>query len=248
MSKDCEAIQQTLSLYLDGELTGHRLRDLQGHLDRCQNCQTVVQDYSRIGQLLREEVDLAVERIDLVALHEKTRERLAIRLRRTAPTSAGLRQRRKAELWVVKRARAYAWQLTWALGFGIAVAVFWFGPRVWESRDQSRFSASGGMIQEQLGRVIRDTASVRFAALQASHSHQEQLGRLIRDHSHLSRTQTSASGGSDDLATGEVQEQLGFLIRDHNRSQWIMDQQSGQLQEKLERLIQDQAVQRPKPP
>ena len=238
MSKDCEAIQQDLSLYLDGELTGRRLSDLQGHLARCQTCQSIVQDYSRVGRLLREEVDLAIGRVDLVDLREKVREGLA----KPAPSSAGLSQWHRAERWVAKRGWEYAWPLTWALGLVITIAALWFGPRVWETRDQHGPSALSGMIQEQLGRTIRDSASIRFAGLQTSHRHQEQMGRLIREHSHLRMTQTA----SGDLAIGEIQEQLGLLIRDHNQSQWVMNKQSGQLQEKLGRLIQDQALHRPK--
>ena len=218
MSKGCEEIQENLSAHLDGELAGDELGDLQAHLSTCQNCQRIVKDYTRVGQLLREQIAQETVGIDLRTLPEKVLGQITrvARLRQGRPAGLGAKWRQ--------------WQVSalggWALGLAVAIALVWFGPQLWETRDHPRQSAMRGVIQEQLGQSIRDAAGVRFAVLQVSASYQEQLGQLIRERSR-----------------NGLQEQLGLLIRDHAHSYWTLNQQWGQLQEKIGLLIQTQARQ-----
>jgi predicted anti-sigma-YlaC factor YlaD len=216
MSKGCEEIQESLSAHLDGELAGDELRDLQAHLSTCQNCQRIVKDYTRIGQLLREQIAQEAAGIDLGTLPEKVIKGIQ--------ASTHLRP----GPWEVTGMRKRRWQVPslggWALGLAMAIALVWLGPQLWRAPGKTGQPALGGAIQEQLGQAIRDAAGVRSAVLQVSASYQEQLGQLIR--------QRSRTG---------IQEQLGLLIRDHSHSQWDLHQQFGQLQERIGFLIQTHA-------
>lgn len=212
MNRECESIQERLSAHLDAELARDELEELHKHLSTCENCQSLLEDYSKIGQLLREKVAQEVAHIDLASLREKVLEEIfpAARLRQTRQRSLDNRRRRP-------------WQVAWALGLAMAIALIWLGPQLWERKDPARQNVLKGSIQEQLGQAIRDAAGARFTMVQITNHYQEQLGQLIRD-----------SSGS------ALQEQLGLLIRDHAHSQWTLNRKRGQLQEKIGLLIQTQ--------
>ncbi|MCI0525980.1 MAG: zf-HC2 domain-containing protein [Nitrospira sp.] len=214
MNKECELIQENLSAYQDGELTQEKLSALHEHLSTCRNCQSLIEEYARMGHLLREQMAQQVAGVNLTSLREKVLEQIT--------PAAHLRQTRRIGLDI----RRYRWRVVWAFGLAMAIMLIWLGPNLWEIKDQSRQTVFNGSTQEQLGRAIRDAAGVRFTVGQKTTHYQEQLGQLIRDNSR-----------------GGVQEQLGLLIRDHARSQWVINQQWGQLQEKIGMLIQSHARQ-----
>jgi len=234
VNKACEVIQEALSAYLDHELTGDRLEVLEEHLASCQGCKKIAEDYHTVGRLLREEITSETAKIDLGNLREKIQEEIAI--------SARLRQWVKAH----RGSRRYVWSVASALGLAMAVAIMWFGPWVWNTREQAEPVVLHTTIQEQLGLAIRDAAGVKYSVRQVAAVHQEELGQLIREYISLSMLQSASSNGPNRLKMGKVQEQMGVLIRDHSRSRWVMHQKSGQIQERLGTLIQDQARQQTK--
>ncbi len=212
MNRECELIQKSLSAYQDGELTQEKLRALHEHLSTCRNCQTLIEDYTKIGHLLREQVAQQVASVNLASLREEVLEQIT--------PAARLRQTNRVGLDI----RRYRWQMAWAFGLAMAIVLIWLGPPLREIKDQTGQTVLNGSTQEQLGRVIRDAAGVRFAVVQIASHYQEQLDQLIRDNSR-----------------NGIQEQLGLLIRDHAYSQWTLNRQRDHLQEQLGLLIQTQA-------
>jgi anti-sigma factor RsiW len=214
MSRECEAIQERLSAHLDGELSQTEVENLHRHLSICENCQSLLEDYSKIGRLLREQATQQTAGVNLASMKENVLEQIA--------PAAHIRQTGYFGLDI----RRYRWPLIWVLGLTMAVVLIRLGPQVREISDQPEQTVFNGSAQAQLGRAIRDAAGIRFAVVQATDHYQEQLGRLIRDSSR-----------------DDIQEQLGLLIRDYARSQWNLKRQSDQLQERLGLLIQIQARQ-----
>ena len=125
MNRECEAIQERLSAHLDAELARDELEELHKHLSTCENCQSLLEDYSKIGQLLREKVAQEVAHIDLASLREKVLEEIfpAARLRQTRQRSLDNRRRRP-------------WQVAWALGLAMAIALIWLVPNSGKGRTQ----------------------------------------------------------------------------------------------------------------
>jgi len=214
MNRECELIQESLSAYQDGELAQEKLRALHEHLSTCGDCQTLIEDYTKIGHLLREQVARQITDVNLARLKEKVLEQIAPTARSRQTSRVGLNIRR------------YRWPVVWVLGLAMAIVLLWLGPQLWEMKDHPGQTVFNGSAQAQLGRAIRDAAGIRFAVVQAANHYQEQLGRLIRDSSR-----------------DDIQEQIGLLIRDHARSQWTLKRQRDQLQEQLGLLIQTQARQ-----
>jgi predicted anti-sigma-YlaC factor YlaD len=214
MNRECELIQESLSAYQDGELAQEKQRALQGHLSTCRDCQALVEDYAKIGRILREQVTQQTASVDLATLKSRVLEQItpAARLRQNRHFGSGLRR--------------YQWPVAWALGLTMVIMLIWLGSQPGEIQDQPRQAVINGSAQAQLGRAIRDAAGLRFAVVQTASHYQEQLGRLIRDSSR-----------------GDIQEQLGLLIRDHAHSRWALNRQQGQLQERIGMLIQSHARQ-----
>lgn len=214
MNKACEELQERLSAYLDGELSKDERQNLEGHLTTCPDCPRIVEDYSKIGVLVREEVDAKVATMDLRGLPEKVQRRISRAARQSDVQSIRLKP------------RAQRFKVAWAVGLAVAITLIWLGPQFWRIPDKTGRSLIDEVVQEQLGQAIRDTAGIRLAILEVSARYQEELGRLIREGLQVN-----------------VQEQLGVLIRDHAYSQWDLNQQRGRLQEKIGLLIQTHARQ-----
>jgi predicted anti-sigma-YlaC factor YlaD len=212
MNKECELIQESLSAYQDGELAREQLKVLHDHLSTCLDCQALLEDYTRVGHLLREQMARQMTDVNLAPLKEKVLKQI------TSPARSGPADRVALDI------RKYRWPLVWVLGVAMAIVLIWLGPQLLEMRDHPGPAVFNGSAQARLGLAIRDAAGIRFAVGQAADRYQEQLGRLIRDGSR-----------------GDLQEQLGLLIRDHAHFQWTLKRQRDQLEEQLGLLIQTQA-------
>ena len=226
MNRPCDEIQESLSAYLDGELSGGRLSGLQEHLTGCEQCQKVLEEYRKVAELLRLQTSRHPSWIDLGSLKEQIRQRII---------SAQHRELSQSEFfsWF----KRHAWPIGWALAVGLVIMGFWLGSYVWRVEQPIDRAGLVGTIQEQLGTAIRDAAGVRFRAHQVAGRHQERLGHLFRDYGRLHYDAPELR----ESTRGLVQVRLGEAIRDHARSQWVLRQQNGQLQEKIGKLIQAQA-------
>lgn len=228
MNRPCDEIQESLSAYLDEELRGSRLSMLQEHLTGCEHCQEVLEDYRKAGHLLRQQVSEQPSRIDLGLLKEQIRQRIV-----SAPH--GEISQSVLFSWL----KRHAWPVGWALAMGLVIFIFWLDPQVWRVEQPADLTGLGGEIQEQLGAAIRDAAGIRFTARQVDGRHQERLGHLFRDYGRLHYDAPEFR----EPTRGLVQVRLGEAIRDHARSRWVLQQQNGQLQEKIGKLIQTRAHQ-----
>jgi len=76
MNMDCNACQNLLNAYLDGELEGIRFAEVERHLDQCRTCKAELERLVRMRELLSELREVEVPEGEREAFISALRERL----------------------------------------------------------------------------------------------------------------------------------------------------------------------------
>lgn len=51
----CKTYREKLGWWLDGEMEPHEMEEIRAHLDECENCRTLVENYRALGDRIRKE-------------------------------------------------------------------------------------------------------------------------------------------------------------------------------------------------
>jgi hypothetical protein len=226
--KECEQIEPFLTGYLDEALFGEEFKRVQNHLRTCPDCSAAVEEYGKIGQLIRTALRSESEE----ASFDRFGETVMDRVRRESSRE--------------KPAEGTGWKrLLFPSGIAAGTLALAAAVLLWiQLADRSTLQTGPAFetemtghpemarLQGELGLSIRDYAYLKFnlidrhLAFEASMerlketasqypdpgTYQEELGRTIRDYGFVFYRGRQLGGGE--------QEKIGEKIRDVARLQY----------------------------